>query len=217
MKKKSIWQVLSLTGLLGVIAYTAHVVLGGILWKEYNPITQSISELTGNGAPNAALLSIFTTIYGILVVIFSVCVYINFKTMRVKRTALIGAVLLIIMEVTSLVGYSLFPLNQQQGVSLMDFQNIMHLAVTGVVVICTIGSGYFIGIGLRRSGIKGIGLFIIICSIVITVFGAFTPISMGAGLPVSGLAERINIFSLQLWISVLSVYLFIKADKKEQA
>jgi hypothetical protein len=118
------------------------------------------------------------------------------------------------MEATSLIGYSLFPLNQQQGASLTDFQNIMHFIVTGVVVICTIGSGFCIGIGLKKSGLKGIGLFIIICSIIITAFGAFTPISMGAGLPVSGLAERINIFSLQLWISVLSVWLFIKADRK---
>lgn len=217
MRSKGLLRILSLTGLLGVIAYTAHVILGGILWKEYNPVSQSISELTGNGAPNAAFLTIFTTIYGILVVIFSVCVYLRFRSMKVRNAALTGAVLLIIMEATSLIGYWLFPLNQQQGVTLMDFQNIMHLVVTAVVVICTIFSGYFIGIGLRKSGHKGIGLFIIICSIIITVFGAFTPISMGAGLPVSGLAERINIFSLQLWIAVLSVYLFVKADNTEEA
>jgi hypothetical protein len=119
------------------------------------------------------------------------------------------------MEMVSLVGYGLFPLDQSGSVN--DFQNIMHIVVTGIVVLCTIGTGYFTGIGLwKTEGMKKLGIFIFVCSIVITVFGAFTPVAMANGLPFSGLTERINIFTLQIWLSVLSVYLFVTLGKSSK-
>lgn len=212
MGKKSFWGILSLCGIIGVAFYTLHVVLGGFLWQGYSHMSQAISELTGEGAPNAQMLRTLTTVYGILMIIFSATVIINFKAMKVKKLAMTGAVLLIIMETVSLIGYGLFPMNEAQSVS--SFQNIMHIVVTAVVVLCTICSGYFVGIGLRKTeGMKSIGTFILVCSIVITVFGAITPAAMANGWPFSGLTERINIFTLQIWLSVLSVYLFLRWGK----
>jgi hypothetical protein len=206
-KRKSIWQVLALCGIIGVAFYTLHVVLGGILWKAYNPITQTISELTGNTSPNAGLLTVFTTIYGALLIVFSASVFVNFKELRVKRLAMIGAVLFIIMELTSFFGYMAFPLDM--GGALDNFQNTMHLVVSGVVVICTLGASYCIGIGLWKTpGHRKMGVFIFVCAIVITVFGGMTPALMANNVPFAGLTERINIFTLHAWTVVLSVYLF---------
>lgn len=74
MKSRSIWQVIAISGALSAVVYLAHVVAGGLLWPGYSHIRQMISDLTGDGAPNA--------------------------------------VLLIITEVASLVGYELFPLSE---------------------------------------------------------------------------------------------------------
>jgi hypothetical protein len=35
-----------------------------------------------------------------------------------------------------------------------------------------------------------------------------TPVSMANSLPIAGLLERINIFTLQIWIAVLSLRVF---------
>jgi hypothetical membrane protein len=216
MGKRSLWGVLSLCGIAGAAFYALHVVLGGLLWQGYSHLTQTISELTGSGAPNAELLRVFTTIYGVLMIVFSVTMLMNFAALKVNRLAVTGAVLVIIMETVSLAGYGLFPLDQSENVN--SFQNMMHIVVTAVVVLCTIGSGYFTGTGLLKTrGMKGMGIFVIVCSVIITVFGAFTPIAMVNNLPFAGLTERINIFTLQIWLSVLSVFLFIRTGKSKEA
>ena len=205
--KKSVWQVLTLSGIIGVAFYTLHVVLGGILWQGYNPIAQTISELTGNGSPNAGLLTVFTTLYGVLLSLFAFCVYFCFKTLKVKKLAMAGAILLIIMELTSFFGYMAFPLDM--GGAINNFQNTMHLVVSGIVVICTLGASYLTGIGLWKTpGHRNMGIFIFICAIVITMFGAMTPAAIASNLPFAGLTERINIFTLHAWTLVLSIYLF---------
>jgi len=207
--KKSIWQMLSLSGAIGVIAYTAHVVIGGLLWKGYSHITQTISELTGSGAPNAGFLRIFTTVYGVLLIVFSFCLYYIFKEFKVHKAAKTGAVLLIIMEITSFFGYGLFPLDTTA--SLSGFQNAMHMAVTGIVVVSSIALIFFIAIGLLKTpAYKKLGTFAIIFAIIFLVSGAFTPIVMANKLPIAGLTERINIFTLQSFLFVLSVYFFKK-------
>lgn len=209
MKQKSFWQILSISGALGILLYFAHVFIGGALWQGYNPITQTISELTGTGAPNADFLRVLTTAYGILVVFFSFCMYFIFKNWQLHKAAKIGALLLIIMEATSLLGYGLFPLDMSQSTA--SFQNLMHIVVTVVVVVTTLGSVYFIAIGLKKSpGHRKLGVFVLICAVIITASGLMTPVSMANNLPISGLVERINIFTLQISLLVASIYLFSK-------
>lgn len=204
--KKSLWQILSISGFIGIIIYFAHVILGGILWDSYNPITQTISELTSGDAPNKEILSIFTAVYGVLLVIFSFSMYFIFKKFKVHKVAIIGSVLLIIMETSSFIGYNLFPLT---SVTEMNFQNAMHIVVTIVVVVCSIAAIFFVGIGLiKTDSYKRIGIFVLICAIIFTASGSLTPISMANNLRIAGLTERINIFTLQICLSVLSVSLF---------
>ena len=62
-------------GMIGVIFYFIHIIVGQILWSSYNPITTDISTLTANGSPNAGLLSIFTTIYGICMILFVIALF----------------------------------------------------------------------------------------------------------------------------------------------
>lgn len=209
VNQKSVWQILGLSGAVGILLYFAHVFIGGALWQGYNPITQTISELTGTGAPNASFLRVLTTAYGIFVVFYSFFMYFTFKNWQLNKIARIGAILLIIMELTSLIGYGLFPLDMNK--SMARFQNLMHIVVTVVVVVTTLGSVYCIAIGLKKSpGHKMFGAFILICAVIITVAGLMTPVTMANNFPMAGLVERINIFTLQIWLFVSSIYLFSK-------
>ncbi len=206
MKHRSIWQIIALSGAVSAVIYLAHVVVGGLLWPEYSQIINTISELTADGAPNASLLRVFTTVYGALAVVFAVSLLLVFRALKVRRAARIGAVLLIIMEVASLVGYGLFPLSDSTE---MNVQNIGHIAVTVIVVLATVTCGFFIGAGLLKTeGFKKLGVFMLACASMMVAAGLMSPVTFAAGWPVGGLMERCNIFTLQLWIFVLSIGVF---------
>lgn len=206
-RQKNYWQVLALSGAASTLLYMIHVIVGGILWDGYSHVRQTISELTGNGAPDAEMLRIFTLGYGVLAVLFSVAVYVLFRKYKVDGIARFGAILLLIMYGASLIGYGLFPL--EQGGEVLTFGNFMHLATTAIVVIATVGALFAIGYGLLLTkNFRGIGLFTLICAIVIVLAGVATPIVLNNELPYAGLVERVTIFTLQLWMFMLAIYLY---------
>jgi hypothetical protein len=210
--KSKLWDFLSLSGAVGVIFYIAHVVIGGFLWDGYSHVRQTISELTANGAPNADFLRVLTNVYGLLLVIFSIYMYVAMRKSMVHKAVIIGTIFFVVMQLSSFIGYSLFPLDLSAATS--SFQNLMHIIVTIIVVICTIASSYCLGIGFFKSDKhKKIGFFILLCAVIITVSGILTPITMANNLGISGLTERINIFALQTWIFVLSLFLFAQSKK----
>ncbi|ANU10210.1 hypothetical protein BBH88_07795 [Planococcus antarcticus DSM 14505] len=207
LRHKRYWQTGALSGAISAVVYMIHVIMGGILWNGYSHIRQTISELTGNGAPDAEMLRVFTIGYGILAVIFSIIVYVLFRKYQVHRIAQFGAILLLIMHIASLIGYSLFPL--EQGGEVLTFGNFMHLAITATVVIATVGAMFAIGYGLwLTKDFRAIGLFTLACAIVIVLAGIATPIVFNREMPFAGLVERVIIFTLQLWTFVLSLYLY---------
>ncbi len=213
-KGKGLWQKMALSGAAAAIVYTLHVIIGGALWDGYSHVRQTISELTGNGAPDAGMLKIFTVIYGILALVFSVSVYMLFLKYKVHKWALTGAALLILMEFTSLVGYNLFPL--EDGGAVLTAGNLMHLAVTAIVALSAIGAIFAISFGLLKTEyFRSIGMLSLFCAVVVTISGIATPVVLNNGLAIAGLVERINIFTLQIWLFALSLYLFnVKLPKK---
>ncbi len=215
MEKRNVLRWIGISGAVSAVIYAAHVVLGGLLWTGYSHMTQTISELTADGAPNAALLRGFTTVYGVLAIIFAAWAIFALRKAGAKKTAIVGAVLLFIMEFASLVGYGLFPL---RGGTEMDPENMGHLIVTGIVVLCTISSVLLVGLGLVKSpGLRVLGVFSLICAVMIVVSGGMTPVALANHLTVGGLLERLNIFTLQTWVFVLSVSLVRKLRPEKQA
>lgn len=204
-KIKLVQKIGTICGMLSSIVYISHVFLGAKLWNEYSAIKQPISDLTGEGAPNAEILRVFTSVYGILAIIFAVTLYLSIKECA-NMPSKIGMMLLIIMEVSSFLGYSLFPLDDTNAG--MTFQTLMHIIVTIIVVISTIGSTFLMGTGFRKiENMRKLGTFIILCGCIITISGASTGIIISNSIPILGLIERVNIFTVQLMVFILSFFL----------
>lgn len=191
-------------GMVGVVFYVLHTTLGNLLWSEYNPITTDISSLTAQGAPNAGLLRILSFIYSVCMVFMVTALVI--KAFNQYRGLLkTGYIILLIMQLTSAIGYSLFPLTGDK--TEMNFQNMMHIIVTVVVVFTTIASSFLIAFGyLRQDNKKKMGKVSLVFAILITLFGMFNPISMGLQLNILGLTERLVIYTIQAFIFILSYY-----------
>lgn len=189
-------------GMVSSFFYFLHVFLGQLLWKEYNPITTDISSLTADGAPNVDLLRIFTLLYGISFLIFTLGMIIRAFRENHLITR-IGYILFFVMALTTVVGYNLFPLTGDKNE--LNFQNKMHIIVTVVVVFTTILSTFLIALGyLLKDNLKVLGRICLITALLITLFGATNPIGMAMELNILGLSERLVIYTLQLFVFFLS-------------
>ncbi|MHB1154375.1 MAG: DUF998 domain-containing protein [Eubacteriales bacterium] len=191
-------------GMVGVISYLLHTIIGQLLWSEYNPITDDISSLTAIGAPNRNQLVILTVIYGIATILFAIGMIVkSFRKYHIMvRT---GWIIFLVMNLVSIFGYSLFPLSGDK--TQMTFGNMMHIIVTVIVVFTTIGAVFVLAAGyLKQEKMKRLGTFTLIMAVVITITGFLNPIGMANNLNILGLTERAVIYSLQLTVFVFSAY-----------
>jgi hypothetical protein len=211
MNKKNYLKYFIASGMLGVLFYFTHTALGHILWSEYNPITTDISSLTAVGAPNAKLLGVFTSLYAICMILFSGAMVIKAfqKYHTIVRT---GYIVLLIMQLTSALGYSLFPLEGDK--TIMSFQNMMHIITTAVVVLTTVVTGFLLSIGyIKQEKLKKLGSLILIFAVLITLFGSLNPFNIALGWGIMGLTERLIIYTLQIMLFIISFIYTFKEDK----
>ena len=203
-QRAKIWQILVLSGVFAATAYILHAILGGLLWAEYDAVQQTISELTEAGAPHLELLLTFLLIYGILGLIFSVSFW-RLLYKKFNPWVDVGATLMMALFFLSFFGYLLFPLDDTT--TRLNFQNSMHIFVTGNIVLSSIFSLLLLGIGLwRYPSQKKLALFLVVVSGVIVITGGFIGYSIGNQFKILGVIDRINIFSFEFAIIVLSIY-----------
>ncbi len=194
-------------GMLSGVAYFTHVFLGQALWQEYDPITMDISSLTANGAPDAELLTIIATIYGVCFLIF-----VSGMTAKAQKEyhsiTKTGYIIFLVMAITTVVGYNLFPLTGNK--TEMNFQNMMHIVVTVLIVFTSIASFFFIGFGyFKKEELKTLGRICLAMAVLLIVFGSLNPIGMANNWNILGITERMVIFPLQIFVFFLSfVYTF---------
>lgn len=191
-------------GMIAEILYFSHTILGNLLWKEYNPVTADISSLTADGAPNAQLLRLITLFYSIFIILMVFGLVIKaFKSYN--RLLKAGFIILLVMQLTSAIGYSLFPLTGDK--TDMNFQNMMHIIVTVIVVFSTITFSFLVAFGyIKQEHTKKLGMITLVFAIFVTLFGLFNPISMGMQLNILGLTERLVIYTIQAFMFILSYY-----------
>jgi hypothetical protein len=177
--------------------------MGRIFYEGYNPLAQAVSDLTAANSPSKNMASVFSMLYGICTVIFTICFYIYFKG-KLNKVASLGSFTFCVMAVVSLFGYTFFPLSTSGYAG--TFQDKMHLLVTILVVAFTIISILLFCIGFfRTKNYKYLGI-ISLCAFIFLAIGA---ILVNIILKeYFGVAERINIYTVIIYTCILSLWMY---------
>jgi len=208
MKNKKLIEIFSLFGVMGVFFYFLHVLWGTLFYDGYNPMAQAISDLTASNSPSKNIARPFSFFYGICTVIFAAYFFVYFKQ-KINRWVTFGAGFFCSMTIVSFLGYTFFPLSESGYAG--TFQDKMHMAVTIMVVLCTIIALILLVMGFfKTKNIKYLAI-ISLCTFLLLLTGS---ILMNI-LPQEyfGMAERINVYAIVIYTGILSWWMYKKGLK----
>ena len=201
--KKTMIQKLGLLGVLSFLSYTAAVVFAPLAYPGYNWMAQAVSDLSASNAPSLALWNRLSALYNVCEVVCATVVCIGMQGRRTKllRT---GVALFAVMEWISAVGYRMFPLSDSGYAG--AFQDVMHMAVTAVVVLLSIVSLSVIVIaGARDRRCRSYGA----CAGI--ALGMMLVGALGMKLVPAeyfGVVERFSVFAATGFNAALGIHLF---------
>lgn len=195
VEKRNNFNVWALSGVLAVVFYLAHVIAGRLVWVDYNPLAQPISDLTAGNAPSQAISSKILYGYNFFNLLFCVVLLLYFKRIWINRVFYAGLILKALAELLSTFGYLFFPLADTNWGG--SFQNIMHYAITGVIVFSYIVLSVLLARGLQKTRkYQKMTRFLSTYGVIFIVSGISTVIAANNFPDYVGLMERINLYSL---------------------
>ena len=201
--KRSLINWLGLLGVVSLISYALAVIFSPLAYPGYDWMAQAVSDLSAENAPSRRLWSQLSALYDTcgVVSVTVVCIYIKEKLNKKLR---LGIYLFALMNWVSAVGYKMFPLTEAGSPN--GFQNIMHLAVTALVVLLSVISLVVIMIGgvcdknyVSLAVWAGVAFFFMMAGAI----GSNVVPAEYFGIP-----ERFSVFAATGFNAVLGVYLF---------
>ena len=207
--KKPMLQRLGLLGNLSLLSYGAAVIFAPLAYPGYNWMAQAVSDLSAADAPSLALWNQLSALYNVCEVtcVTIVCIGIQGQKTRLLRT---GIYLFAIMEWISAAGYRMFPLSDSGYAG--AFQDVMHMAVTALVVLLSIVSLTMIIVaGAKSKNCRSYG----VCAAV-----ALAMMLVGAmGMKIVpaeyfGVVERFSVFAATGFNAALGIHLFCMKPKE---
>ena len=201
--KKTMIQKLGLLGVLSFLSYTAAVAFAPLAYPGYNWMAQAVSDLSASNAPSLALWNRLSALYNVCEVVCATVVCIGMQGRRTKllRT---GVALFAVMEWISAVGYRMFPLSDSGYAG--AFQDVMHMAVTAMVVLLSIVSLSLIVVaGARERCCRSYGA----CAGI--ALGMMLVGALGMKLVPAeyfGVVERFSVFAATGFNAALGIHLF---------
>ena len=201
--KRTLTQKLGLLGVVSFLSYTAAVVFSPLFYPGYNWIAQAVSDLSAANAPSLAMWNRLSALYNSceLVCVMAVCIGIQGRKTRLLRG---GIYTFAAMEWISAVGYHMFPLSDSGYAG--AFQDIMHMAVTAVVVLLSIVSlSVIIAAGAKDRSCRSYGA----CAGI--ALGMMLVGALGMKLVPAeyfGVVERFSVFAATGFNAALGIHLF---------
>ena len=208
--KKTLIQKLGLLGVVSFLSYTAAVVFAPLAYPGYSWMVQAVSDLSAANSPSLALWNQLSALYNVCEV---VCVTVVCIGMQGQKTKLLrsGIYLFAIMEWISAVGYRMFPLSDSGYAG--AFQDVMHMAVTALVVLLSIVSlTVIIAAGAKSRDCRSYGVCAGI-ALAMMLVGA-----MGMKLAPAeyfGVVERFSVFAATGFNAALGIHLFCRNPKSK--
>ena len=201
--KKSLLQRLGLLGVVSFLSYTAAVVFAPLAYPGYNWMAQAVSDLSAAIAPSLALWNQLSALYNVCEV---VCVTVVCIGIRGRKTKLLrsGIYLFAVMEWISAVGYRMFPLSSSGYAG--AFQDVMHMAVTALVVLLSIVSLVIIIVaGAKSKSCLSYGVCAAVALAMMLVGAMGMKIVPAAYF---GVVERFSVFAATGFNAALGIHLF---------
>ena len=201
--KKSLLQRLGLLGVVSFLSYTAAVVFAPLAYPGYNWMAQAVSDLSAANAPSLALWNQLSALYNVceVVCVTVVCIGIQGRKTKLLRS---GIYLFAVMEWISAVGYRMFsPSNSGYAGA---FQDVMHMAVTALVVLLSIVSLVIIIVaGAKSKSCRSYG----VCAAVALAMMLVGAVGMKL-VPAAyfGVVERFSVFAATGFNAALGIHLF---------
>jgi hypothetical protein len=206
-------EALIVCGILSSLLYVATDILGGLRYEGYSFTSQTISELAAIGAPSRSFVDPLFITYDVLALAFGAGV-VWAAAGRNRALRLTGAMLaahaVAGLSATALEQLNIFSTSfavPQRGVGTL-VSGAPHLVLMGVIVLfllLAIGFGAF-ALGRRFRVYSFATILTVIVSGALT--SAFvTRVAADQPTPWLGVIERIQVYSLMLWLAVLSIAL----------
>lgn len=208
--KKPLIQKLGLLGVVSFLSYTAAVVFAPLAYPGYSWMAQAVSDLSAANAPSLALWNQLSALYNVcgVVCVTVVCIGMQGQKIKLLRS---GIYLFAIMEWISAVGYRMFPLSDSGYAG--AFQDVMHMAVTALVVLLSIVSlTVIIAAGAKSRDCRSYGVCAGI-ALAMMLVGA-----MGMKLAPAeyfGVVERFSVFAATGFNAALGIHLFCRNPKSK--
>ena len=201
--KKSLLQRLGLLGVVSFLSYTAAVVFAPLAYPGYNWMAQAVSDLSAANAPSLALWNQLSALYNVceVVCVTVVCIGIQGRKTKLLRS---GIYLFAVMEWISAVGYRMFPLSDSGYAG--AFQDVMHMAVTALVVLLSIASPVIIIVaGAKSKSCRSYG----VCAAVALAMMLVGAVGMKL-VPAAyfGVVEHFSVFAATGFNAALGIHLF---------
>ena len=201
--KKTLLQRLGLLGVVSFLSYTAAVVFAPLAYPGYNWMAQAVSDLSAANAPSLALWNQLSALYNVceVVCVTVVCIGIQGRKTKLLRS---GIYLFAVMEWISAVGYRMFPLSNSGYAG--AFQNVMHMAVTALVVLLSIVSLVIIIVaGAKSKSCRSYGVCAAVALAMMLVGAMGMKIVPAAYF---GVVERFSVFAATGFNAALGIHLF---------
>ena len=207
--KKSLLQRLGLLGVVSFLSYTAAVVFAPLAYPGYNWMAQAVSDLSAANAPSLALWNQLSALYNVceVVCVTVVCIGIQGWKTKLFRS---GIYLFAVMEWISAVGYRMFPLSSSGYAG--AFQDVMHMAVTALVVLLSIVSLVIIIVaGAKSKSCRSYG----VCAAAALAMMLVGAVGMKL-VPAAyfGVVERFSVFAATGFNAALGIHLFCMKSEK---
>ena len=201
--KKTLLQRLGLLGVVSFLSYTAAVVFAPLAYPGYNWMAQAVSDLSAANAPSLALWNQLSALYNVceVVCVTVVCIGIQGWKTKLLRS---GIYLFAVMEWISAVGYRLFPLSNSGYAG--AFQDVMHMAVTALIVLLSVVSLVIIIVaGAKSKSCRSYGVCAAVALAMMLVGAMGMKIVPAAYF---GVVERFSMFAATGFNAALGIHLF---------
>lgn len=202
-------ELLLISGILASILYICTDILGGLLWGNYDYVSQFISELSAIESPSRTFVLTLYIIHNIFIIVFALGVW---KSANGKRTLEITGGLLIGYAIAGVTGL-FYPMYPEESVT--AFPNVMHqmaIAVTVLVILLSLAIAA-IPFGIRFR-IFSLGIILVYLGLGALPFLGAAQAEVGESAPWVGLVERIMVYGYMLWVSIFAILLIRRTSSQ---